>query len=246
MNEGLLERLLAEGGQDLNNPDRMTPGSPNPDEPRKYYGVTVGRVINPLDPLTLGRLQVQLPFLDSLDLAPWARVATPMAGQFSGFYCLPKLGDEVLVAFEHGDVNVPYIIGGLWTAFSPPPLPSPIPQIRCIRTLIGNQIVFTEAPPTLVLQNGPTPPEAIPAPPVPGSPIQTLALTPGGMVATAMTVIVNAGTIVQLMVGSNLVTVDPSGVSISSTGEINISAAAGMNITAGGTLTITAPMVNIN
>jgi phage baseplate assembly protein gpV len=245
MNEALLERMLAEGGQDLNNPDRQVPGGPNPDEPRKYYGVTVGRVINPADPLTLGRLQVQLPFIDSLDLAPWARVATPMAGQLSGFYCLPKIGDEVLVAFEHGDVNVPYIIGGLWNAFSPPPLPSPIPQIRCIRTLVGNQIVFMEAPPTLILQNGPTPPEPIPAPTVPGA-YQSLMLAPTGMMATATIFQVQADATVQLMVGSNMVTIDASGVSITSTGEVNINAAAGINITAGGTLTITAPMVNIN
>ena len=34
------------------------------DEPKKFYGVTVGRVINPLDPMMLGRLQVQMPFID--------------------------------------------------------------------------------------------------------------------------------------------------------------------------------------
>lgn len=245
MNDALMERMLAEGGQDLNNPDRQVPGGPNPDDPRKFYGVTVGRVINPLDPLTLGRLQVQLPFIDSLDLAPWARVAVPMAGQFAGFYCLPKLGDEVLVAFEHGDVNAPYIIGSLWNVFSPPPLPSPIPQIRCIRSPLGNQIVFMEAPPTLILQNGPTPPEAIPAPMVPGA-YQSLMLTPTGIMATATIFQVLATGTVQLVVGSNMVTVNPSGVTIASTGEINLTAAAGINITAGGTLTITAPMVNIN
>ena len=46
---------------------------------KKYYGVTVGKVINPLDPMMLGRVQVQLPFMDSLDLSPWCRVAMPMA-----------------------------------------------------------------------------------------------------------------------------------------------------------------------
>ena len=92
---------------------------------KKYYGVTVGRVINPLDPLSLSRLQVQLPFIDSLDLAPWARVCTPMAGMLSGEYYIPNVGDEVLVAFEHGDVNAPYILGSLWNAIERPPLLSP-------------------------------------------------------------------------------------------------------------------------
>ena len=81
--------------------------------------------------------------LDSLDLSPWARIALPMAGVLHGMYFIPNINDEVLVAFEHGDVNAPYIIGSLWNAMAPPPLQSPVPQIRAIRTLAGNQIVFT-------------------------------------------------------------------------------------------------------
>ena len=143
------------------------------DGAKKYYGVTVGRVINMLDPLAIGRLQVQMPFIDSLDLAPWARVCVPMAGMLSGEYYIPNLGDEVLVAFEHGDVNVPYILGGLWNAIERPALPSPVPQIRCTRTLVGNQIVFTEVPwPSVtVIQNGPTSPIPIPSPPSPCGPV---------------------------------------------------------------------------
>lgn len=245
MNDALIERLIVEGGQALNNPDQQTPGGPQPDDPRKFYGVTVGRVINPLDPMTLGRFQLQLPFIDSLDLCPWARVAVPMAGQFAGFYCLPKFGDEVLVAFEHGDVNAPYIIGSLWNAFSPPPLPSPLPQIRCIRSPLGNQVVFTEVPPTLVLQNGPTPPETIPAPPVPGA-YQSIVLNPSGIAATATTVNVLSTGVVQITVGSNVVTINPSGITIASAGVLNLTSGGAMNITAGGTLTINAPMVAIN
>src|SRR5262245_22573693 len=101
----------------------------------KFYGVVVGRVINPLDPMALGRVQVQLPFIDSTDLSPWARVAVPMAGPAHGTYFIPNLGDEVLLAFEHGDLRAPYIIGCLWNAMAPPPLPSPVAQIRMIRTL---------------------------------------------------------------------------------------------------------------
>lgn len=97
------------------------------EEADRIYGVVVGRVINMLDPNALGRLQVQLPFIDALDLSPWARVASPMAGLFHGTYFIPNLGDEVLVAFEHGDINAPYIIGSLWNAVARPPLSSPVP-----------------------------------------------------------------------------------------------------------------------
>ena len=97
---------------------------------KKFYGVAVGQVVLVTDPLMLGRVKVKVPFIDSADLAAWARVASPMAGMLSGHYTIPNMGDEVLVAFEHGDVNAPYILGCLWNATAPPPLPSPLPQIR--------------------------------------------------------------------------------------------------------------------
>ena len=110
---------------------------------KKYYGVVSGgRSDQPAGLRSLGGVQVQLPFIDSLDLSPWARVAAPFAGP-CGFYFIPNLGDEVLVAFEQGDTNVPYVVGGLWSAFRPPPLPSPVPQVSMIKTLAQNTIMFT-------------------------------------------------------------------------------------------------------
>jgi Type VI secretion system/phage-baseplate injector OB domain len=180
-------------------------GAPPEGGQQKFYGVVVGKVINPLDPLMLGRVQVQTPFVDSLDLSPWARIAQGMAGPLHGDYFVPNLGDEVLLAFEHGDVNVPYILGSLANMVSRPPLPSPLPQVRAIRTLVGNQIVFTEAPPTIIIQNGPTPPVPIPAPPVPAPPYQTIVLSNAG-------VQILSGTQVTIQVGANLLSVTQAGI----------------------------------
>jgi hypothetical protein len=217
-------------------------------DPKRFYGVATGRVINMIDPMFLGRIQVQLPFIDFLDLSPWARVAVPMSGPLCGVAFLPQIGDEVLVAFEHGDVNVPYIIGSLWNGFAPPvpnfPVPdSPIRTSYSIRTLTGNQLVMEETPPTLTLQNGPCPP-VLPAPPVPG-PYQTLALTPAGIVAFGTTFTVTAP-LVTLIVGDNTVTINPSGVTIASAGAINLTGATGVNITSPGPVTITGSVVAIN
>ncbi len=213
---------------------------------KKYYGVTVGKVINPLDPMTLGRVQVQLPFIDSLDLSPWARVAVPMAGLLHGTYFIPNIGDEVLVAFEQGDVNVPYIIGSLWNAMAPPPLPSPLPQIRMIRTLVGNQIVFTEAPPSVTIQTAPTPPAVIPAPPTPTGPYQTIMMSSAGiqiMSPTPIQIISMTG--IQIMVGTNIVNLTPDGVTITGTPNLNLAAAGTVNIT-GPAINITGGLVKIN
>lgn len=118
----------------------------------RFYGVAVGKVISQLDPLELGRVQVQLPFVDSDDKSPWARLATPLAGSSHGHYFVPDLETEVLVAFEHGDITAPYILGSLWNMQARPPLPSPTPQIRMIKTLAGNTIEFKEVPPTITIK----------------------------------------------------------------------------------------------
>jgi phage baseplate assembly protein gpV len=199
---------------------------------KKFYGVTTGRVINVLDPLMLGRVQLQLPFIDALDLSPWARVATPMVGQLAGSYFIPNIGDEVLVAFEHGDAAYPYVLGCLWTALAPPPLPSPLPQVRAIRTLTGNQIVFTEAPPSVTIQTAPTPPVVLPAPPSPVGPYQTITMNPTGVeIATP--------TMVQIAVGTTQVVVTPLAVSIV-VGPSTLTMTAAGVVIHGPTLTLTA------
>ena len=203
---------------------------------KKCYGVVTGRVINPLDPLCLGRVQVQLPFIDDLDLSPWARVATPMAGIASGFYFIPNLGDEVLVAFEHGDTNAPYIIGGLWSAFAPPPLPSPVPQIRMLRTLAGNQFMITDIPPAIVISTL-------------GGQIVTLSPEAGvEIISGASTVTLGPpeAPLITLISGGNTVNLLPAGINVTTGGNITLTAGGAVAITAGGTCTITAPTVMIN
>ena len=200
------------------------------EQKQKFYGVVTGTVINPLDPMALGRVQVQLPFIDDLDLSPWARVAVPMAGPLHGTYFIPNLGDEVLVAFEQGNRDVPYVIGSLWNAMAPPPLPSPVPQIRMIRTLAGNQIMFTEVPPSITIT------------------------TP-----TAQTILMSAAGI-QITTGPNVINMTPDGVTITGpvinlvgtaainlkAPNINITSEAATNVTGGGACNITAGLVKIN
>lgn len=85
-------------------------------------GVVVGVVTNNQDPDGLGRVKVNFPWLSDTEESFWARVAAPMAGKERGFYFLPEVGDEVLVAFEHGDARFPYVLGALWNGKDKPPL----------------------------------------------------------------------------------------------------------------------------
>ena len=87
----------------------------------RVLGVVVGTVTNNQDPDNLGRVKVKFPWLSDEDESYWARIAVPMAGKERGIYCLPEVEDEVLVAFEQGDVRFPYIIGSLWNGKDIPP-----------------------------------------------------------------------------------------------------------------------------
>jgi uncharacterized protein involved in type VI secretion and phage assembly len=92
-----------------------------PDRGDRFYGVTVGVVTNNQDPEDLGKVKVRFPWLSDEDESHWARVVTPMAGNDRGFYFLPEVDDEVLVAFEHGDMNFPCVLGSLWNGKDKPP-----------------------------------------------------------------------------------------------------------------------------
>lgn len=85
-------------------------------------GVVVGIVTNNQDPDKLGRVKVKFPWLSDTDESCWARIAAPMAGKERGIYCLPEVDDEVLVAFAHGDLRFPYILGALWNGKDAPPV----------------------------------------------------------------------------------------------------------------------------
>ncbi|MGI9303717.1 MAG: phage baseplate assembly protein V [Gammaproteobacteria bacterium] len=87
----------------------------------RIYAPVVGIVTNNQDPDKLGRVKVKLPWLSEKDESDWARVVTPMAGAKRGMYFLPEVDDEVLVAFEHGDVRLPYVLGALWNGKDKPP-----------------------------------------------------------------------------------------------------------------------------
>ncbi|MEP0916883.1 phage baseplate assembly protein V [Leptolyngbya sp. DQ-M1] len=95
-------------------------GNGNPQNDR-IYGVTIAIVTNNKDPDKLGRVKVKFPWLSDTDESDWARVLSPMAGKQRGLYLLPEVGDEVLVAFEQGDPQFPYVLGALWNGQDKPP-----------------------------------------------------------------------------------------------------------------------------
>lgn len=80
----------------------------------EHKGVITALVVDNVDPESFGRIRVQFNWLEEGSQSFWARVVTPMAGNERGIYFLPEIGDEVLIAFEHGKVEYPIVIGSLW------------------------------------------------------------------------------------------------------------------------------------
>jgi uncharacterized protein involved in type VI secretion and phage assembly len=108
-------------------------------------GVVVGIVTNVNDPDKLGRVRVRFPWLHDSHESDWARVATPGAGASRGFSAMPEVDDEVLVAFEHGSLDRPYVIGGLWNGKDKPPaeaVKGGKVQTRTLTTRAGHSITI--------------------------------------------------------------------------------------------------------
>ena len=69
------------------------------------------------DPKKLGRIRVQFLWQKEQDdslMTPWLRIAQPHGGDNKGFYFIPEIGEEVMVGFENGNAEKPYITGTLY------------------------------------------------------------------------------------------------------------------------------------
>jgi len=110
----------------------------------------VGVVTDNEDPKGWGRVKVKFPTLTDDHASNWARVVAIGAGPQRGFDCLPEINDEVLVAFEHGDIHRPYILGGVWNGQDQPPNPVEANvqtgkvRLRTFKTRTGHQLQFVE------------------------------------------------------------------------------------------------------
>jgi uncharacterized protein involved in type VI secretion and phage assembly len=123
----------------------------NRQEPmRRWNGVYPALVTNLDDPDDLCRIKVKFPWISDDFESDWARIATPNAGNERGILWLPEVKDEVLVAFEHGDINKPYVIGHLWNSQDKPAKPNSevvvggVVNERIIKSRSGHMIIFDD------------------------------------------------------------------------------------------------------
>ncbi|MEZ4468317.1 MAG: phage baseplate assembly protein V [bacterium] len=122
-------------------------GQPQSQDDDIYDGVYVGIVTNNKDPENLGKIKVLFPWMDATTESHWARLATLYAGKDRGSYFVPEVGDEVLVVFEHGDMNRPYVVGSLWNGKDPlpePGHPDGEDNHKVVETRSGHKLTFDD------------------------------------------------------------------------------------------------------
>ncbi len=107
----------------------------------RLKGLVTATVTGNDDPQHWGRLQVRFPWLDEGESTAWIRVITPYAGNERGIQWLPEIGDEVVVAFEQGDPERPYVVGATWNGLA---LAHPTPSKKRLVSRNGNSVVLTD------------------------------------------------------------------------------------------------------
>jgi uncharacterized protein involved in type VI secretion and phage assembly len=164
------------------------------------------RVEDLVDPEATGRIRVR--FLGVRDgsgnpFAAWARVTTLAAGKRHGSWFMPEVGDEVLVAFQAGDLSQPYVLGALWGGQDMLPVGTCADgknTIKLLRTRSGLEITFDDSP---------------------GDESLRLA-TPGGQVL----VLKDSSTSVEINADGSKIIIKPGQIEIESSGKVVLQAAA--------------------
>ncbi len=117
---------------------------------KKYFGKYRGTVVNNLDPMQMGRVQVQVPDISGLVPSSWAIPCFPVTGKQMGVWVLPVIGSGVWVEFEQGDPDYP-----IWTGCFPgsaadvPALAlagNPVSPSIVLQTTLQNTLAISDMP----------------------------------------------------------------------------------------------------
>lgn len=84
------------------------------DRATRFYGKYRGIVVNNVDPMQIGRLQVSVPDVNTAIPGTWAMPCMPITGVQSGAYLVPQIGAGVWVEFEQGNPDYPIWVGGFY------------------------------------------------------------------------------------------------------------------------------------
>ena len=93
------------------------------------------------DPQGMGRVRVQFFWQKGEQLSPWIRMIQPYAGSSKGFYFIPEVGEEVMVDFENGNAERPFVLGAHYNGAAKSGYK---PTTKAIHTESGTKIVLND------------------------------------------------------------------------------------------------------
>src|SRR5215469_11679532 len=117
---------------------------------QKFYGKYRGTVLNNIDPMQMGRIQVIVSDVSAVLPSSWAMPCVPVAGVQTGLFTVPEVGSGVWVEFEQGDPDYPIWVGGFWGSAEEVPalarlVPMPLMSLS-FQTIGQNGIIISDLP----------------------------------------------------------------------------------------------------
>ena len=89
----------------------------------------------------LDRIKVKFAWSDN---SPWMRILTPHSGKDKGWHFIPEIGEDVMVDFEGGDVDKPFVLGSLYTGAAKSGLGDDNNDIKSLKTRSGNTVILND------------------------------------------------------------------------------------------------------
>ena len=182
----------------------------------------MGRVVENADPLGLGRVRVQMMWQEAgSEQTPWIRLLQPHSGSGKGFYFVPEIGEEVLVGFQGGNAEKPYVIGTQYNGKEKSGYADKENNIKAVHTRSGTKIILNDSEGSILIED-------------PSGNTYHMDGQGNIKVSAPKNISFTAGQNINISAGQNITT----------TAGMNISASAGMsyNVFAGGTISQNAVM----
>ncbi len=105
------------------------------------------------DPEGMGRIKVDFYWAGWGNTSEWMRMIQPHSGSGKGFYFIPEIGEEVLVGFEGGNVDCPFVLGTQYNGQASSGYNTPKNDLKVIRTRSGIIIILNDADGSVLIQD---------------------------------------------------------------------------------------------
>ncbi len=97
------------------------------------------------DPEGLGRVRVEFFWGNGSRSSDWIRMIQPHTGGGKGFYFIPEIDEEVLVGFEGGNAQCPYVMGAHYNGQAKSSYATEKNDLKVLQTRSGNRIISDDA-----------------------------------------------------------------------------------------------------